>query len=158
MIELRLYFKRQADGTFQLKLSNGFRLVFLTLSGFTAAAMIGAATFSGIGLALVLITAGGALFDESWTWHPESGRLERRIGLLFAYRRYLLDPSDIMAVELRRFASGHKHQRLVRLNLEHGKTGTITLECHRLVPGDNLEEAAHAIAFVLGKPLIELDA
>ena len=158
MFELRLYFKRQADGTFQLKLSNSFRLVFLTLSGFTAAAMIGAGNLSPIGMALVLITLGGALFDESWTWHPESGRLERRIGLLFIYRQFLLDPSDIMAIELRRFASGHRHQRLVRLNLEHGKTGTITLECHRLMPGDSLEEAAHAFAIALGKPLIELDA
>jgi len=158
MFELKLHFRREADGSFRLRLANGFRLTFVGLAIFIAAAMLGAESISPVGVGLMVISLMAALFDESWAWHPASQRLERRIGLIFLYRHYVLDPQDIMAIELRRFGVGTAHRRLVRLNLEHGKTGTITLECHRLYPGDNLAEAAHAFAQALKCPLTELDA
>ena len=156
MFEFRLhYFNSEGHGQ-GLRLSNGFRLVFLVLAVFIATAMIGAGQASAFGIALAIISLIGAMFDESWHWQTGGEVIEHRIGLLFLQHKKSFACTDILAIELRRFGQGKRH-RLVRLNLEHATIGSLTLECHRHLPNDSLETAARKLAENLDKPLAELD-
>lgn len=182
MFEFRLILVRPEDKRLVLRFSYVLRGSFFLMTALIAAAMLVSGSVSAVGVILGLLTLFGALFEENWTWHPDSRTLVHRSGLLVLAKNKTYAAADIGGLELRRFIRGQypggpelnptddpaaapgKRQprksrfavKMIGLALETKDGKPCTIETHRERDRDDLALFAALLAETLNVPLREI--
>ena len=110
---IRLYFqlKQKEEDLLRLVFPPGFRIFFLII---VIAILAGLGSYLSEGnnsipvgpLVVLFICILSGLYDESWYFNRKTGIIERRFGLLFIFRRTVINFKDLEKVEIREITKG----------------------------------------------------
>jgi hypothetical protein len=106
MFEIRLVPTTRTDGSLELRLSLGFRLMFTVFAVVVAVGMLSTPRIALLPSTLLLILLFGALYDERWRFDPASKTIVARHGLLIAGRKRSWRFDEIAAVHSSYYMSG----------------------------------------------------
>lgn len=170
MIEFRLKFVRGSQGKLMLCLDYLPRFIYLFILMLVIGAMVVTSSISFLGSLFSLILLFGVIFEDSWTWDPETKVLVHRSGTLIIAKKRYYKPQEIGSFEVRRFtrgrvASGTKSlqtrtksgrpprggSHMISLGFDHSKDGFVIMENHKARATDDLTMAAEAFAAAMAK-------
>ena len=117
MFRMRFILKEKGNGVMEYAISIVFRIVFAAIALFILIAIISLAssdpdseTSNAVPIIIFVICAAAALYNESWIFNRGKQTLERRLGLLFIYKRnsYSLDNFERVVITGSKEPAGEK--------------------------------------------------
>jgi len=164
VLDLTLRLQRLNDGTLVLRLPPLFRFIFGLMAVVISIGMANAGAFYPFPTILIVASAAAVVYEERWFFRADSGMIEYRFGLVFAFRsrRYELD--DVSFFRVSEFTKGQHpserkpdarffQRRHIAFSFESTSHGLINIETQPIRAGNRLRENARQIASHCDKPL-----
>jgi hypothetical protein len=106
MIEIRLKPRTAPDGSVVLELGIGFRIVFGFLATILAVGISSSGTIGVFPAVALVIMVVGALYQEHWTFDPNTGKVTERHGLMLLSRKRSWAFDEIEEVQYTHYRAG----------------------------------------------------
>jgi hypothetical protein len=151
MLEMRLRYKPNREPLPVLGIGGGYRWLFGGCALACCSAMILLVQLNWPLLGLAMVCVAGALYEESWSYNPQTGFFERRLGIVFWYQRRLISTDDIQAIVLATSPLARTTICSLQLKLVNGDY--LVLERQKTVNNQHLSRAATDFTRQSGLPL-----